>query len=79
MQHGPDPYARALADLDALLARRDQEIEAWVIEAARHVDRMRTAGRTLIAAARVALGDQITADTRQRIHVAIAHFEEAAK
>lgn len=45
---GPmDPYARALALLDAQDHRDRQKLEVWAIEVARHNDRIRAAGQRM--------------------------------
>lgn len=49
MQHGPDPYQRALADLDELLDEQRRDSDArWVACEARHAQ--------LVAAVRAAIG-----------------------
>lgn len=47
MQHGPDPYARALADLDAALLRNRIDNEQALIEALANLDRVSRAGQRL--------------------------------
>lgn len=45
---GPmDPYARALALLDAQDHRDRQKLETWAIDVARHNDRIRAAGQRM--------------------------------
>ena len=72
MHHGPDPYARALADLDELLERRDRSTETWVLDAAREVDRVRALCRSLRAAIREALTEDLSAPVRHRL-LAVLH------
>lgn len=47
MQHGPDPYARALADLDRLLAADKQRNELQLIESLKDIARVGRAGQRL--------------------------------
>ena len=79
MHHGPDPYQRALADLDELLAKRDTEIERWALDAARYVDRVKAGSRSLSLAVRVVLRDGLTTDNRSRLSAALDQFDEVTK
>jgi hypothetical protein len=42
-----DPYARALALLDAQDHQDRQKLELWALDMARHNDRLRTAGQRM--------------------------------
>lgn len=77
MHHGPDPYARVLADIDALLEREPERNEAWVIEAARQLGIVRNAGRSLAEACLTALrhGDVVNASTG-RIAAAVRQWQQ---
>lgn len=79
MHHGPDPYQRALADLDELLAKRDTEIERWALDAARYVDRVKTGSRSLANAVRLVLRVGLTPDTKSLLHAALEQFDEVTK
>lgn len=47
MRHGPDPYARALADLDRLLAQDKQRNERALLEALADLGRIGRVGQRL--------------------------------
>lgn len=47
MHHGPDPYARALADLDRLLAESGDRNERKMLEALADLGRVGRAGQRL--------------------------------
>lgn len=79
MRHGPDPYATALADLDELLDRRNDDLTAWVLDAARQVDRIKAAGQSLVAAAHAVITYGLTDDNRNRLRNSIRHYIEVTK
>lgn len=47
MHHGPDPYARALADLDRLLAESGERNERKLLETLADLGRLGRAGQRL--------------------------------
>lgn len=47
MQHGPDPYARALADLDELLKKHSKRNEEELLSALSHLARVGVTGQRL--------------------------------
>lgn len=75
--HGPEPYARALADLDALLARHDRQAEHEALEHARRLDEARAITRSLVNAARIALATELEQPARRALHNAVAQYELA--
>jgi len=79
MHHGPDPYARALADLDRRLDLLDRGIERWAIEAAREVDRNRAYCRSLRAAIRASLATDLEQSIRRRFMAVIEQTDEVDK
>lgn len=79
MHHGPDPYQRALADLDELLAERDDDLTAWVLDAARQVDRIKGAAQSMVAAAHAVITYGLTDDNRNRLRNSIRHYIEVTK
>lgn len=79
MRHGPDPYTQALADLDELLDRRDADLTGWVLEAARRVDLIGSAGRSLVAAAHAVLTYGLSDANRDRLRNAARQFVEVTK
>jgi hypothetical protein len=47
MQHGPDPYARAVADIDELLKKHSKRNEAELLGALSHLARVGVTGQRL--------------------------------
>lgn len=79
MHHGPDPYAQALADLDELLDRRNDDLTGWVLDAARQVDQIKAAGQSMVAAAYAVITYGLTDANRDRLRNSIRHYIEVTK
>ena len=76
MNHGPDPYAQALADLDELLARDVQRNERALLDMARRYGEIQHAGRSLANAALATIRDPNTSErTRTALSAALAQWQ----
>lgn len=76
MNHGPDPYAQVLADLDELLARHSERNERDLLDLARRYGEIRNAGRSLANVALATIRDPHTSErTRTALAAALAQWQ----